>query len=322
MNLLITGVAGFIGYHLTKKLANKKNYIFGIDNLSDYYDINLKNKRIKELKKIPNFKFYKIDLLETKKINKIVKDYKIKYIIHLAAQAGVRYSIENPKIFFKSNLEGFFNLLEISRKNNLKHLLFASSSSVYGDSLNLPTKENADTDKPLSFYAATKKSNEIMAYSYSNIYKLPLTSLRLFTVYGPFGRPDMALYTFISNIFKNKKNLVYNNGNHSRDFTYIEDVVDAITNLVLKPSKLKVPYQCFNIANGISIRLSEFIKLIRNNIETKTIFVKTEKKQGDVKNTWADINLLKQKINYKPKINIRDGVKNFVEWYKKYYNIK
>jgi Nucleoside-diphosphate-sugar epimerases len=289
MKILITGAAGFIGFHLSKKLIQNKYEVIGIDNLDNYYDVNLKKNRIKELKKYKNFYFDKIDLNQKKKINNLVNSKKIKYIIHLAAQAGVRYSITNPENYFKTNMEGFFNILEISKLNKIKHLIFASSSSVYGNDNKFPLKEDMNTDKPLSFYAATKKSNEIMAYSYANIYKLPSTAIRFFTVYGPFGRPDMSLFKFTKKIHNNEKISLFNKGNHTRDFTYIDDVVRGVYSIINKPSKNKIPYNCFNIGNGKPDKLINFLKLIEKHLGKKAKSKKLSLQIGDVRKTHADI---------------------------------
>ena len=319
MKILITGSAGFIGFHLCKKLLNLKFDVFGIDNLNKYYDINLKKYRIKQLKKKKNFFFHKIDLIDKKKINTIIKNNKIKYIVHLAAQAGVRHSIENPETYFKSNLEGFFNILELSKKNKIKHLLFASTSSVYGNNKKFPLTENAITDRPLSFYAATKKSNEVMAYSYAHIYKLPTTALRFFTVYGPFGRPDMSLFKFTKAIIENKKIQLFNSGDHIRDFTYIDDIVNGIFSIIKKPSKNNIPYNCFNIGRGKSKKLKYFLNLVEINLGKKGKIKKLPLQLGDVKKTHSSIKLLKKYASYKPKTDIKKGIKKFIDWYKEYY---
>ena len=319
MSILITGAAGFIGYHLSKKILNKNTKVIGIDNINNYYDINLKKNRIKELKKNKKFLFYKIDIYEYKKLNDIVKKNKIKYIIHLAAQAGVRYSIKNPRTYFKSNLEGFFNVLEISRHNNIKHLIYASTSSVYGDSKKFPLSEINRTDQPLSFYAATKKSNEVMAHSYSYIYKLPCTGVRFFTVYGPFGRPDMALFKFTKNILNNQPIELYNKGNHFRDFTYIDDIVDGIYSLIKKQSKKSIPYEIFNIGNGTPKKLLDYLKHIENNLNKISKTKKLPLQVGDIIKTHSNINKLKKYSGYKPKTNIKIGISRFIEWYKDYY---
>ena len=321
MKVLITGAAGFIGYHLAKKLLIKNIKVIGIDNINDYYDVKLKNNRIKELKKNNKFFFYKLDLCNYKKLNNLVKKNKIKYIIHLAAQAGVRFSIEKPNIYFKSNLEGFFNILEVSRHNKIKHLIFASTSSVYGDSKNFPSTESNNTDRPLSFYAATKKSNEVMAHSYSYIYNLPCTGVRFFTVYGPFGRPDMALYKFTQNIIYNKSIELYNKGNHFRDFTYIDDIVYGIFSLIKKQSNKPIPYEIFNIGNGSPKKLIEYLRNIEKNLNKKTKIKKLPLQKGDIIKTHSSINKLKKYTGYRSKTNIEDGISKFVEWFKDYYQI-
>ena len=321
MKVLITGAAGFIGYHLAKKLLIKNIKVIGIDNINDYYDVKLKNNRIKELKKNNKFFFYKLDLCNYKKLNNLVKKNKIKYIIHLAAQAGVRFSIEKPNIYFKSNLEGFFNILEVSRHNKIKHLIFASTSSVYGDSKNFPSTESNNTDRPLSFYAATKKSNEVMAHSYSYIYNLPCTGVRFFTVYGPFGRPDMALFKFTQNIIYNKSIELYNKGNHFRDFTYIDDIVDGIFSLIKKQSNKSIPYEIFNIGNGSPKKLIEYLKNIEKNLNKKTKIKKLPLQKGDIIKTHSSINKLKKHTGYRSKTNIEEGISKFVEWFRDYYQI-
>ena len=321
MKILITGAAGFIGYHLTLKFLNNKFNVVGIDNINNYYDIDLKKNRIKELNKNKNFKFYKLDINNFKKSDEIIKKYKIKYIVHLAAQAGVRYSIKNPKTYFKSNLEGFFNILELSKINKVKHLIFASTSSVYGNNNNFPLNENEKTDTPLSFYAATKKANEIMAHSYSYIHKIPCTGVRFFTVYGPYGRPDMALFKFTKNIIENRTIELYNNGNHLRDFTYIDDIVDGIFSLTLKSPKKKIPYDIFNIGNGNSNKLLSYLKQIENILQKKARTKKLPLQIGDIIKTHSSIKKIKQKTNYKPKTDINSGIKNFIEWYLDYYKV-
>ena len=321
MSILITGSAGFIGYHLTEKLLKKNINVTGIDNINNYYDTKLKKNRINELKKNKKFKFYKIDLCEYTKLDNVIKKNKIKFIIHLAAQAGVRYSIKNPKIYFKSNLEGFFNILEVSRHNKIKHLVFASTSSVYGDTKKFPLNENNRTDHPLSFYAATKKSNEVMAHSYSYIYKLPCTGVRFFTVYGPFGRPDMALFKFTKNIINNQSIELFNNGNHLRDFTYVDDIVDGIYSLIKRHSKKNIPYEIFNIGNGNPKKLKDYLKFIEKKLNSKAKVKKLPLQIGDIFKTHSDIKKLKKYTKYKPKTDIEVGISKFIEWYKDYYKL-
>ncbi|MDC2978535.1 NAD-dependent epimerase/dehydratase family protein [Pelagibacteraceae bacterium] len=321
MNILITGVAGFIGYHVAKKILKNNNKVIGIDNINNYYDVNLKKNRIKELKKNKKFFFYKVDIIQYKKLNSIIKNNQIKIIIHLAAQAGVRYSIKNPQTYFKSNLEGFFNILETSRYNKIKHLIYASTSSVYGDTKKFPLSETESTDRPLSFYAATKKSNEIMAHSYSYIYKLPSTGVRFFTVYGPFGRPDMALFKFTKNIIKNNPIELYNKGNHLRDFTYIDDIVDGIYSLINKQSQKTTPYEIFNIGNGTPKKLLDYLKYIEKNLNKKSKIKRLPLQVGDILKTHSNINKLKKYTGYNPKTNIDNGIKKFIEWFKDYYKV-
>tara|TARA_B100001057_G_scaffold383421_1_gene389638 strand:- start:1743 stop:2708 length:966 start_codon:yes stop_codon:yes gene_type:complete len=321
MKILVTGVAGFIGFHLVKKLLDKKIIVYGIDNINDYYDRGIKKARLKELKRSKNFIFYFISLSNKQKINNIVKKNNISYIINLAAQAGVRYSITNPQEYFTSNIEGFFNILEISKENKIKHLIYASTSSVYGNNKKFPLNEESKTDQPLSFYAASKKTNEVMAYSYSNIYKLPTTGLRFFTVYGPFGRPDMALFKFTKSLFTNKHISLFNNGNHSRDFTYIDDIVEGIFLLIKKPSNKIIPYNIFNIGSNAPKKLNLFIKIIEKLVNKKSKIKKLPLQLGDVKKTHASINKLTKYVGYKPKYNITIGIKKFVDWYIKYYKL-
>ena len=323
MSILVTGCAGFIGFHFCSLflIKNKKSnkLIYGIDNLNTYYDVKLKKTRLSILKKNKKFIFKKLDITDRNKLDYFIKKNSIKVIIHLAAQAGVRYSIKNPKAYLDSNLIGFFNILESSRKNKIKHLIFASTSSVYGYSNTFPLIENQNTDKPMSFYAATKKSNEVMAYSYSNLYKLPCTGLRFFTVYGPYGRPDMALFKFTKSII-NKKNVeLFNKGKHVRDFTYIDDVTESIFKLLTKPSKHNIPYNIFNIGNSKPEKLLYFLKEIENNLKIKSKTINKKLQKGDVYKTHANIDKLVKKIKYKPKIELKLGIKQYIEWYKNYY---
>ena len=320
MTILITGSAGFIGYHLAKKILNNNKAVIGIDNINNYYDVNLKKNRIKDLKKNKKFFFYKIDLCQYEKLNYLVKNKRIKIIIHLAAQAGVRYSFKNPRIYFKSNLEGFFNILEVSRYNKIKHLIYASTSSVYGNSKKFPSSENDNTDQPLSFYAATKKSNEVMAHSYSHIYNLPSTGVRFFTVYGPMGRPDMALFKFTKNINNNRSIELFNKGRHFRDFTYIDDIIDGVHSLIYKQSKKKIPHEIYNIGNGNPKKLLEYLKYIENYLNKTPKIKKKSLQVGDIVKTHSNIKKLQIYAGYKPKTNINVGIKKFIEWYKEYYN--
>lgn len=321
IKILVTGCAGFIGFHLSNKLLKYNKYnIFGIDNINSYYDVKLKKDRLKILNQNKNFKFSKIDLTNSYLIKKNFKANNYDVVINLAAQAGVRYSIENPSVYLSTNVNGFFNILDASRENKLKHLIFASTSSVYGASNKFPLSENLHTSKPLSFYAATKKTNEVMAYAYSNIYNLPCTGLRFFTVYGPYGRPDMALFKFTNLIKSNKKIDLFNNGNHYRDFTYIDDIVDGIVGIIETPSQDKIPFNVFNIGSNKPKYLKVFLSTIEKIIGKKAKINNKKLQKGDVFKTHASISKLYKKSGYKPKVSIQQGIKNFIEWYNQYYN--
>ena len=320
MKILITGSCGFIGFHLCNELLkNTKNKLVGIDNLSSYYDVTLKKNRLNILKKKKNFIFYKIDICNEKKLETIFKKYKFEYVIHLAAQAGVRHSIKFPRQYLNANISGFFNVIDLSAKNNIKHFIYASTSSVYGDSKKFPLIENTNTDKPMNFYAATKKSNEVISYSYSNIFKLPTTGLRFFTVYGPYGRPDMALFKFVSGIKNNKKIYLFNNGKHLRDFTYIDDVVYSIKKLILKIPKNKVPYRILNIGSNNPIKLKNFLQIIENYIGKKANYEYLSLQQGDINKTHSSNTKLKKLTKFVPATPINIGVKKFLDWYNKYF---
>lgn len=318
--ILITGSAGFIGFHLCKDLIRNKNLsLIGIDNINNYYDVKLKKERINILKNLgTNFKFIKIDL-NSVKIKHLFFKEKFDVVIHLAAQAGVRYSISNPEAYVVNNLNGFFNIINQSSKNKIKHFIFASTSSVYGDNSKFPLKEHYNTNKPLTFYAATKKSNEVMAYSYSNIHKLPATGLRFFTVYGPYGRPDMALFKFANSILKNKFLTMFNYGKHKRDFTYIDDVTNAIKKIISKPSREKIPFQLFNIASSSPENLKKFLRYIENRLEKKAKIKYLPLQKGDIYQTFGDTSKLKKKINFKIKTSLEDGIKKYVNWFLKKY---
>ena len=322
MNILITGCAGFIGFHLSNKIiSNKKYKVIGIDNLNSYYDVKLKNDRLKILKKNKTFKFLKLDITKINSLKKIFKKYKFDIVINLAAQAGVRDSIYKPQNYFSYNIQGFYNILELSRQNNIKHLLYASSSSVYGVKKKFPVKEIDDTSKPNSFYAASKKCNEIMAYSYSSIHKLNCTGLRFFTVYGPYGRPDMALFKFVDSFFKNKKINLYNNGNHIRDFTYIDDIINPIYLLLNKKPNNIVPHEIYNLASSKPINLKVFLKEIEKNLKSKLRKNNLPLQRGDIHKSHASIEKIQKKTNYKITFNHKKGIKEFIDWYIDYYNL-
>ena len=316
--ILVTGSVGFIGYHLCKKLIVNNKRLVGIDNINDYYDVDLKLARLADLKKLKNFKFFKIDISNKKKLNYIFKKYKITKVIHLAAQAGVRYSIYNPDVYFQSNLIGSQNILDLCNKYNIRHLVFSSSSSVYGDQKKYPIRESDNTDKPLSFYAATKKANEILFSSYSKIYKLPITCLRLFTVYGPYGRPDMAPFKFTASALNNKKITIHNMGKHYRDFTYIDDVIEVI--MRIKSLKPRNNFQVYNVCSSKTVSLKYFISLIEKITKKKLKKKYIKKQKGDVIKTYGSNLKLKKDVlkNYKF-TSLEDGIKNFINWFKNFY---
>jgi len=319
MKVLVTGCAGFIGFHLCSRLANENILVHGLDNLNSYYDVQLKKNRLKILKDLENFKFYKLDLKDNLKLKQLFKKNKYHIVINLAAQAGVRYSITNPKTYFDSNILGFYNLINNLVNSDVKHFLFASTSSVYGSCNKFPIKEDYNTDNPLSFYAASKKINETIAYSYSNIHKIPTTGLRFFTVYGPFGRPDMSIFKFTNKILKNKEIELYNKGNHYRDFTYIDDIIEAIFRLLDKSPKSNPPFNIFNIGGGNDIYLKNLVKLIEKNLNKKAKIKNLPLQLGDIKKTHSDITKLNSYSGYNPKISIEVGIKKFIDWYKEYY---
>ena len=333
MKILITGSSGFIGFHLSKLLLEKGNSVYGIDSMNNYYDVNLKKARLNILKKYRKFNFSKANLESSKKIKNIFNKVKPKIVIHLAAQAGVRYSIHKPKVYLKSNIDGTFNVIEASHEIKVKHLIMASSSSVYGANKKIPFKEIDKTETQLSIYAATKKANESMAHAYSNIWKIPITMLRFFTVYGPWGRPDMALFKFTKGILKNKKVNIYNYGKMYRDFTYIDDIVNGIALLINKAPNIKqknkykndslspiAPFRILNIGNTKKVFLLDFIKQIEYELGKKAIRNYMPLQKGDVKQTLSNTNLLKKITGYNSKTNYKIGIKNFISWYKKYYN--
>jgi len=333
MKIFITGSSGFIGFHLSKKLLDKGNTVHGFDSMNNYYDVRLKKARYQILKKYKKFSFTKGKIENQKTLSRSILKFKPKIIIHLAAQAGVRYSIEKPRIYLDSNITGTYNVIELAKKVNVKHLLIASSSSVYGANKKLPFKEIDKTETQLSIYAATKKSTESIAHSYSNIWKIPITMLRFFTVYGPWGRPDMALFKFTKGIINKKKIDIYNQGKMYRDFTYIDDIVDAINGLINKAPNLKqlgkikndtlspiAPFRILNIGNTHKVYLLDFINALEKQLGKKAIRNYMSMQKGDVKMTLSDTYLLKKITGYKPKTNYKTGIKKFLKWYLDYYN--
>ncbi|MDP3312609.1 NAD-dependent epimerase/dehydratase family protein [Lutibacter sp.] len=339
--VLITGMAGFIGYHLAKLLAKEGYEVVGLDNINDYYDVGLKYARLADLGfknefeynqliELENISFIKLDLIDLTQLKELFKNKQFDYVVNLAAQAGVRYSIENPHTYVDSNITGFLNILECCRTYPVEHLVFASSSSVYGLSEDIPFKEDSCTDHPLAMYAASKKANEMMAHSYANLFKIPSTGLRFFTVYGPWGRPDMALHLFTKAIVEDKEFDVFNNGEMSRDFTYVGDIVESIKRLLPlapiennpafnakkpSPSKSAACYQLFNIGNNNPIALMDFVHAIEHEIGKKGKIIFKPMQPGDVQATYANVESLFEYINFKPQTNIKDGIKAFVKNY-------
>lgn len=332
MKILITGTAGFIGSHLSKKLISQDHEVIGIDNINDYYDVTIKEDRLKSIG-TENFTFYKINLEDNSAMDEIFNKEKPQVVINLAAQAGVRYSLENPRAYIDSNIVGFTNILECSRHHKVEHLIYASSSSVYGANTSKPFSTSDNIDHPLSLYAATKKSNELMAHTYSHLYNLPTTGLRFFTVYGPWGRPDMALFKFTKAIVNDEEIDVYNHGEMMRDFTYVDDIVEAISRLVQKPaqpnpewsganpdpSSSYAPYKIYNIGNNSPVRLMEFVEAIENKLGKVAKKNYMDLQPGDVPETYANVDDLFNNIDFKPETTIQDGVNRFIDWYLEYY---
>jgi UDP-glucuronate 4-epimerase len=332
--ILVTGSAGFIGFHLVKKLLDNEHDVIGIDNLNNYYDVKLKNTRLEKIQKFTEenrlnvkYKFFKIDLANKSSLKKLFKENAFDYVINLAAQAGVRYSLDNPDAYVNSNLLGFVNLLECCREKSIKHFLFASSSSVYGMNIKQPFSTSDNTDFPISLYAATKKSNELIAHSYSHLFNIPSTGLRFFTVYGPYGRPDMAYFKFTKLIEDNKKIDIYNNGQMKRDFTYIDDIIEGIFKVIKSPPKpmisditnAKAPFRLLNIGNNNPVTLDRFIKAIEKALSKKAKKNMLPMQDGDVPITFADISDLSEQFGFKPSTSIEDGIYEFVRWYKLFY---
>mgnify|MGYP000674991505 FL=1 len=335
--ILVTGAAGFIGYHLCEALIKQGHHVIGLDNINEYYDVNLKYARLQELgiqreaatvfAEISQstlhgskMQFIRLNLEDREALPKLFKTFNFDMVCNLAAQGGVRYSIENPEAYIDSNINGFLNILECCRHQNVKRLVYASSSSVYGNSNDIPFKETANVDTPISLYAATKKSNELMAHTYSHLYKFETIGLRFFTVYGPWGRPDMAMFLFTDAIINNKPIKVFNNGNLSRDFTYIDDIATGVVNTLLKNSKNDSLYKLYNIGNGKPVQLLDFIASLEKVLGTIAVKKMLPMQAGDVDQTFADTSRLEHDYNYKPQIVVDKGIKAFVLWYKGFYN--
>ena len=330
--VLVTGAAGFIGYHLSVRLCNEGFSVTGLDNLDSYYDVQLKKDRLAQISN-SEFRFIQQDLTDLESLQQLFLKEKFEYVVNLAAQAGVRYSLENPQAYIDSNIQGFMNILECCRYNRIKHLVYASSSSVYGANTHMPFSVHDNVDHPLSLYAATKKANELMAHTYSSLYKIPTTGLRFFTVYGPWGRPDMALFMFTKAILENKPIDVFNHGHHSRDFTYIDDIIEGVTRLISKiptpdknwsgekpdPSSSFAPYRLFNIGNNNPVKLMDFIKTIEDAIGKEATKNYLPMQPGDVEATYADVDDLMDYVGFKPSTPLEQGIDAFVKWYRGYY---
>lgn len=334
MNILITGAAGFIGAALSLRLLNDGHHVWGLDNLNDYYDVNLKKARLARLSEYPAFNFVRLDLADRPNMTKLFEDNVFDCVVNLAAQAGVRYSIENPASYVDSNLVGFGNILEGCRHGGVKHLVFASSSSVYGLNTHMPFSVRHNVDHPVSLYAASKKANELMAHTYSYLYNLPTTGLRFFTVYGPWGRPDMALFLFTKAMLDGEPIKVFNNGEMQRDFTYIDDIVEGVVRVMNNipapdpewngnnpvPSRSCVPYRIYNIGNNEPVALMDFVRAIEDALGKKAKIDYLPLQAGDVPATWADVDDLIADTGFKPAMSVKQGVQNFVNWYKEYYS--
>ena len=335
MKYLVTGAAGFIGFYVSQRLVEQGNEVVGIDNLNDYYDVSLKEARLSILSQFPNFSFIKMDLADRESIAKLFDEQKFDRVIHLAAQAGVRYSIDNPMAYADSNLIGHLTILEGCRNTGVKHLVYASSSSVYGLNTKMPFSCDDSVDHPISLYAATKKSNELMSHTYSHLYGIPTSGLRFFTVYGPWGRPDMALFKFTKKIFEGDQIDIYNNGELSRDFTYIDDIVEGVLRVADKPpvadknwnaedastKTSSAPYRIYNIGNGTPVKLMDFVEALEESIGITANKNMMPMQPGDVHKTWADTSDLFDSVGYKPEVSIKQGVNKFIEWYRKFYNV-
>lgn len=336
MKIIVTGSSGFIGSALTIRLLSEGHKVLGIDNHNNYYDVSLKEARLSRNRKFNDFIYSPIDISNVNQITNIISDFKPSCVVNLAAQAGVRYSIENPAAYISSNIVGFANVLEACRVNQVGHLVYASSSSVYG-ALTAPIfSEKQSVDHPLSLYAATKKSNELMAHSYSNLYGLPTTGVRFFTAYGPWGRPDMALFKFTKAIINDQKIQVFNNGLHQRDFTYIDDLIDGLVLIINNPAKVNhnwnaldpdpcssnCPWRIYNLGRSSPILLTDLIRMIERVLEKKASIEYLGLQDGDVPNTLSDISLAKSEFGFNPKFSVEEGIRNFIDWYLSYYDVR
>jgi UDP-glucuronate 4-epimerase len=334
--VLITGVAGFIGYHLAKRLCDDGFEVDGLDNLNAYYEPSLKEARLDDLKMYSGFRFFRLDIADKKSLDRQFDENRYEFVVNLAAQAGVRHSIENPYVYLESNIQGFLNILEACRHHPVKHLVYASSSSVYGANKKMPFSVHDNVDHPLALYAASKKSNELMAHAYSNLYNIPTTGLRFFSAYGPYGRPDMALFIFTKAILAGEPIKVFNHGKMKRDFTYIDDLVECVVRLLPKPAEADInwnglkpdpsisfaPYKLFNVGNNSTVELIRYIEIVEEKLGRKAIKNLLPIQEGDVPDALADVTDLEKEINYKPSTSIEAGVSKFIDWYIDYYKVK
>lgn len=321
---LVTGGAGFIGFHLSERLLEQSARVIGFDNLNDYYDVQLKKDRLNILNKYENYTFIKGDLSDKEDVFRVLREYTPQVVINLGAQAGVRYSIDNPDAYMQSNVMGFFHVLEGCRYFPVEHLIYASSSSVYGGNEKIPFSTSDQVDEPVSLYGATKKSNELMAYAYSKLYNIPVTGLRFFTVYGPYGRPDMAYYKFAQKILAGEPIQIYNNGDMYRDFTYIDDIVRGMENVLCNPpvrNDKGVSYKLYNIGNHKPVKLMDFIEVLERNLGKTAVKEFLPMQPGDVYQTYADVSDLMRDYDFKPDTGIEEGLSKFVRWYRGYYNV-
>ena len=336
LKVLVTGAAGFIGYHVSRRLLDRGDEIVGVDNLNDYYDPSLKEARLAMLRDSPRFRFERIDIGDSDAMQRLFAEHRPARVVHLAAQAGVRYSLTNPHAYTHSNVTGFLNVLEGCRANGVEHLVFASSSSVYGANTRQPFSEHQNVDHPVSLYAATKKANELMAHTYAHLFGIPVTGLRFFTVYGPWGRPDMALFKFTRGILAGEPIPVFNEGRMVRDFTYIDDVAEGVVRVVDSiaapdpqwssddpdPARSRAPYRVFNIGNNRPVELLEYISVLEEQLGTKAKMDLLPIQPGDVPSTMADVSELERAVGFRPATSVRDGIAAFVKWYKEYYKVE
>jgi UDP-glucuronate 4-epimerase len=335
MRVLVTGAAGFIGFHVARLLLSRGDEVVGLDNLNDYYEVSLKESRLADLRTLPGFHFHRLDLVDREGLNRLFREHHPEAVVHLAAQAGVRYSIDHPEAYVESNLAGFVHILEACRHHAVSHLVYASSSSVYGGNTQMPFSIHDNVDHPISLYAATKKANELMAHTYSHLYRLPTTGLRFFTVYGPWGRPDMAVFLFTRAILEGRPIQLFNHGEMRRDFTYIDDIAEGVVRVMDRraepnpawsgdrpdPGTSAAPYRIYNIGNNQPVELLRFVEILEEHLGKKAERVLLPMQAGDVPETYADVEDLVREVGFQPKTPIEEGLRRFVEWYRDYYQV-